>query len=365
MDSFELFIIDSELYITFDDLIKLIGYKCTPSTLRVKSICYDGKLYATYTDYLQCLTKQYNRRNPEVYGRHMAMGWTDLDHAIEGKTLWSICEFLKSKQIAYEYQHSRDVLNKDGELAKRRIDLYLPEYKIGVECDENGHADRFKEDEQLRETQMLSAGIRMFHYNPDAKDFDMDETIKQLNKVIKERMLEMYMKTKDTQYLSELLKDLNENSIEAKYYDMFHTSLCGKGFIVDFDNVWKFIGYSDKGHAKTALKNKLVENIDFSFCEYSQKLGKEGRPSEKIMLTVEAFKMFCMMANTYTGRQVRLWYIKMEETYKDIIFGLASASVVSYDELVNNLEARITKMKAEAEAKKEAEKAAKKAAKKN
>jgi hypothetical protein len=253
----------------------------------------------------------------------MAMGWTDLDHAIEGKTLWSICEFLKSKQITYEYQHSRDVLNKDGELAKRRIDLYLPEYKIGVECDENGHADRFKEDEQLRETQMLSAGIRMFHYNPDAKDFDMDETIKQLNKVIKERMLEMYMTTKDTKYLSELMRDVNENSIDAKYYEMFSESLFGGGYTVDFDNVWKMLGYARKDPAKRALLKYASEDIDFSFPPESGKLNPDGRPMEKIMLTVDCFKHFCMMANTDEARSIRMWYLKMEKQYEQLLLSVS------------------------------------------
>jgi phage anti-repressor protein len=99
---------------------------------------------------------------------------------------------------------------------------------------------------------------------------------------------------------------------------------------------------------------KLSKDIDYIIPANAGILLGVGRPSKKIMLTVDGFKMFCMMANTEVCDEIRQWYIKMEKAYKELVFSLASASVVSYDALVNNLETRISDMKA-----------AKKAAKKN
>ncbi len=36
-------------------------------------------------------------------------------------------------------------------------------------------------------------------------------------------------------------------------------------FIINFDDIWKWIGFTQKGHAKTLLTKKFIENIDFVY----------------------------------------------------------------------------------------------------
>lgn len=61
------------------------------------------------------------------------------------------------------------------------LDLYFPEYKIIVECDENGHSDRDENKEKERmEYINLTLGVDDGHwirYNPDEKDFDMTKVM--------------------------------------------------------------------------------------------------------------------------------------------------------------------------------------------
>jgi len=61
------------------------------------------------------------------------------------------------------------------------LDLYFPEYKIVVECDENGHADRkpYKERERMDfvNEKLGLTDDNWIRYNPDADDFDISKVI--------------------------------------------------------------------------------------------------------------------------------------------------------------------------------------------
>jgi very-short-patch-repair endonuclease len=64
------------------------------------------------------------------------------------------------------------------------LDLYFPEYKIVIECDENGHTDRKPYDERVRMDYVNEAlGLTDYNwirYNPDEKDFDISKVMGQI-----------------------------------------------------------------------------------------------------------------------------------------------------------------------------------------
>lgn len=88
-------------------------------------------------------------------------------------------------------------------------------------------------------------------------------------------------------------------------------------FPVDFDDAWKWIGYSAKHKAKAKLLNNFDDEMDFSTIRL--KSPSRGRPSEKISLTIDCFKSFAMMAGTERGRQVRRYFIDCERRMKALI----------------------------------------------
>ena len=61
------------------------------------------------------------------------------------------------------------------------LDLYFPEYKIVVECDENGHSDRKPHKERERmdfvNEKLDLTDDNWIRYNPDADDFDISKVI--------------------------------------------------------------------------------------------------------------------------------------------------------------------------------------------
>ena len=85
-------------------------------------------------------------------------------------------------------------------------------------------------------------------------------------------------------------------------------------FPVDLDRVWHRIGYKRKDIAKDALLRHFGKSVDFT--SFPVETGNGGRPSEQILLTIDCFKAFCMMAGTQKGREVRAYFIECERRLK-------------------------------------------------
>jgi len=88
-------------------------------------------------------------------------------------------------------------------------------------------------------------------------------------------------------------------------------------FVVEFDTVWKNIDFSTRGNAKRILLKNFTEHIDYKISTYQlgevtiKNLGGAGH-KETILLTVDCFKNFCMLAATSKAKEIRCYYIKME-----------------------------------------------------
>lgn len=92
----------------------------------------------------------------------------------------------------------------------------------------------------------------------------------------------------------------------------------GERFPVSFDTAWMFAGYARKDNAKrklTAGTSGLIEGVDFAFLN-SAEWTKDGRSSDLIMMSCDAFKQFCLMAKTEQGRNIRLYFIDAEKKWK-------------------------------------------------
>jgi very-short-patch-repair endonuclease len=64
------------------------------------------------------------------------------------------------------------------------VDLYLPKYKLVIECDENNHINRDIIKEQLRENYIISTGNKIIRYNPNEDTFDLSNILRKINKII-------------------------------------------------------------------------------------------------------------------------------------------------------------------------------------
>ena len=87
----------------------------------------------------------------------------------------------------------------------------------------------------------------------------------------------------------------------------------GNQFPVDFDIAWTIAGYSTKQKAQNKLKY-LKEGEDFLTDRLKTSTG--GRPSKLIEMTCDAFKHFCLLAETEEGRNIRQYFIEAEKKWE-------------------------------------------------
>lgn len=109
---------------------------------------------------------------------------------------------------------------------------------------------------------------------------------------------------------------------------------------VDFDQAWQWIGYSAKGNAKRKLEADFVEAVDYLFINADKNSGDTGHPSDRILLTIDCFKQFCMMAGTDRGKQVRLHYLEIERKFKAAQAALATTP--HHDSLARALQCELS-----------------------
>lgn len=88
-------------------------------------------------------------------------------------------------------------------------------------------------------------------------------------------------------------------------------------FVVDLDNVWKWLDFTYKDTAKRALEKNFTINKDYKvFAPQScgaKKDGRGGHNKETILLTLPTFKEFCILAGTEKAKQIRRYFVKLEE----------------------------------------------------
>ena len=122
----------------------------------------------------------------------------------------------------------------------------------------------------------------------------------------------------DKQLLQLLNEQLNteEQKLFVKSFQiyLFHNDN-DTAFIIDLDNIYKWIGFSRKDPAKRVLIKFFENNKDYIIKNevFHRSVGNSnGRPSELIFLTINCFKKFCMKVSTKRANEICNYYLKME-----------------------------------------------------
>jgi hypothetical protein len=99
-------------------------------------------------------------------------------------------------------------------------------------------------------------------------------------------------------------------------------------FIVDLDDIWKWLGFSTKQNSERVLEKHFKLDIDyktayqFGKAVYEDcKLAKQngGQNIKKIFLTIKCFKSLCLKAQTKKASEIHEYYMKMEEVLQQIV----------------------------------------------
>jgi MSV199 domain len=127
-------------------------------------------------------------------------------------------------------------------------------------------------------------------------------------------------------YENRLINKIKENFTENQQQMFLGTFFCllnydlKKDFVVDFDNVWKWLGFSRKDPAKRLLEKHFMADIDYkTVLRRSVENLEGGRPFEEIMLNVKTFKKFCLKAGTKKADEIHDYYTNLEELLQETI----------------------------------------------
>ena len=94
-------------------------------------------------------------------------------------------------------------------------------------------------------------------------------------------------------------------------------------YVIDLDNVWQWLGFSQKAHAKRTLEKFFVTEKDYK-CMLSRSGDQKednrgGHNKETILLNVHTFKLYCIKADTKKANEIHDYFIKLEELMQTIV----------------------------------------------
>ena len=153
-----------------------------------------------------------------------------------------------------------------------------------------------------------------------------------IKKLIKTSNIEIYNKNDLIDKLKTYFSD-EEQRLYVSNLFLYLNYHAIDDFIINLDNVWKFIGFSNKANAKRLLKHNFTENKDYkTLLVYNDeqtifirtdenKINEEtrGRKQETIMLNINTFKKLCLKANTENADKIHDYYIKLEMVYNELM----------------------------------------------
>ena len=98
----------------------------------------------------------------------------------------NLCMCIENQTIGFIENSYKDILNvkRQFNIGKYRADLYFIDYKLVVECDEFNHADRDEIKEKIREEYILSFRNKIIRYNPNQKEFDLSNVLREINNIL-------------------------------------------------------------------------------------------------------------------------------------------------------------------------------------
>ncbi|GAQ92650.1 hypothetical protein KFL_010840020 [Klebsormidium nitens] len=126
--------------------------------------------------------------------------------------------------------------------------------------------------------------------------------------------------------------DVDLNS-RAELASVFIKAFDDKGneFPIDFDDAWRFLGYSTKANGLRKLKGGgFREGLDYRGTKggviQTDEGSYEGFAPDKYYMTINAFELFAMIAMTETGNKVRQFFRAMRDAYVELTHMLQSGT---------------------------------------
>jgi phage anti-repressor protein len=92
-------------------------------------------------------------------------------------------------------------------------------------------------------------------------------------------------------------------------------------FVINLDDVWKWCGFTRKDSCKKVLEKHFTINVDYKSAlrNLAERKNEGGFNKETILMNIETFKSLCMLAGTIKSKEIRQYYLKLEELMQETL----------------------------------------------
>lgn len=94
-------------------------------------------------------------------------------------------------------------------------------------------------------------------------------------------------------------------------------------FVIDLDNIWIWLGFSQKAMAKRSLEKYFITDKDYKvlLCRSAEQSSdtKCGHNKQTILLNIRTFKLFCIKAGTAKANEIHEYFVKLEDIMNEIV----------------------------------------------
>lgn len=145
--------------------------------------------------------------------------------------------------------------------------------------------------------------------------------------------------TKLLDRIKETFSDSDQQLFIASFYCYLKYD-CKTDFIIDMDDVWKWLGFSRKDHCKRVIEKHFTTGIDYktTLPNLGERKNEGGFNKEKVVMNVETFKSLCLLANTDRSKSVRKYYYKLEQLLHGLLEEQANELQRQIEEKDNKLQ---------------------------
>lgn len=88
-------------------------------------------------------------------------------------------------------------------------------------------------------------------------------------------------------------------------------------FVIDLDNIWKWLGFQQKYNAKVVLEKNFILDKDYKISLMNTQVQKKdqrgGHNKQTIMMTIKTFKLLCIKSETKKADEIHNYFVKLEE----------------------------------------------------
>jgi phage anti-repressor protein len=127
-------------------------------------------------------------------------------------------------------------------------------------------------------------------------------------------------------YQNKFVQKIQQKFTETQQHLFIGSFYCylnyGKNdFVIDLENVWKWLDFARKDFCKRVLEKHFVKDIDYivALLQVEKRKNEGGFNKETILMNVNTFKKLCLKSNTKKADEIHDYFIKLEETFQEIV----------------------------------------------